>query len=87
MTDGYQDHLGYNHWTVSSVGQVCDSVFRWNGYTEGFIQEECYHVPEVVKVEFQATQNQLAWIASRGHETSHHLASVEWELKCQWVMV
>ena len=38
-------------------------------------------------MEFQATQNQLAWVASRGHETSHHLALVEWELKCLWVMV
>ena len=72
---------------VSSVGQVLDSFFRWDGGTENFVQEDCYHIPEVVKSKFQAMQNQLAWVASRGHETSHHLASVEWELKRLWVMV
>ena len=87
MTDGYQDDLGYNHWTVTSIGQVVNLVFQWRGDTEDFIQEDCYHIPEVVKSEFQAAQNQLAWIASRGHKTSHCLASVEWELKCLWVMV
>ena len=51
------------------------------------MQEECYHVPDVVKMEFQAVQCQLAWLANRGQETSHHLASVEWELKHLWVMV
>ena len=64
-----------------------DSIFRWDGSTEDFIQEDNYHIPEVVKSEFQAVQNQLAWMVSRGHETSHHLASVEWELKHLWVMV
>ena len=39
----------------------------------------------MVKSEFQATQNQFAWVASRGHETSHHLALVEWELKHLWI--
>ena len=32
-------------------------------------------------------QGQLAWLASQGQETSDHVASVEWELKCLWVMV
>ena len=70
---------------MTSIGQVVDSIFRWDGYIEDFTQEDSYHHPEVVKSEFQATQNQLAWVASRGHETSHHLASVEWELKHLWV--
>ena len=72
---------------MTSIGQVVDSIFRWDGSTEDFIQEDNYHIPEVVKSEFQAVQNQLAWMVSRGHETSHHLASVEWELKHLWVMV
>ena len=38
-------------------------------------------------MEFQAAQGQLAWVASWGHQTSDHLASVEWELKHLWVMV
>ena len=85
--EGFQDDLGYNHWTLSSIGQVCGSTFRWDGSTETFIQEECYHILDVVKMEFQAAQGQLAWLANRGQETSHHLASVEWELKHLWVMV
>ena len=72
---------------LSSIGQVIGSVFKWEGCTEMFIQEDCYHNPEVVKMEFQATQGQLAWLGSRNHETSHHLALVEWELKHLWVMV
>ena len=72
---------------MSSVGQVWDLVLRWYGNIEDFIQGDCYHVPEVVKSKFQVTQNQLAWVASGGHETSHHLALVEWELKHLWVMV
>ena len=79
--------MGYNHWMVTSIGQVVSSIFRWEGCTETFIKEDNYHLPEVVKMEFQAAQNQLVWVASRGHETSHHLALVEWELKCLWVMV
>ena len=63
------------------------STFRWEGSTETFIQEDCYHIPDVVKMKFQAAQGQLAWLASGGQETSHHLASVEWELKHLWVMV
>ena len=62
-------------------------VFKWNGVTEGFVQEDCYHVPDVVKMEFQVAQGQLAWVVSRGQETSHHMASIEWELKCLRVMV
>ena len=31
--------------------------------------------------------SQLACLASRGQETSDHMASMEWELKCLWVMV
>ena len=72
---------------LSSIGQVIGSVFKWEGCTEMFIQEDCYHNPEVVKMEFQAAQGQLAWLGSRNHETSHHLALVEWELKHLWVMV
>ena len=41
------------------------SVFKWDGNTESFIQEECYHIPDVVKMEFQVAQGQLAWLASR----------------------
>ena len=63
------------------------SIFKWDGLTEGFVQEECYHVPEVVKMEFQAAQGQLAWLVSRSRETSDHMASIEWELKHLWVMV
>ena len=32
-------------------------------------------------------QGQLAWLASRGQETSNHVALVEWELKHLWVAV
>ena len=42
---------------------------------------------DVVKMEFQVAQGQMAWLASRGQETSDHIASVEWELKHLWVMV
>ena len=66
---------------------VSGSIFRWDGVNEGFVQEECYHVPEVVQMEFQAAQGQLAWIVSRSQDTSDHLASIEWELKHLWVMV
>jgi hypothetical protein len=38
-------------------------------------------------MEFQAAQNQLAWVADRGQGTSNKLASVEWELKRLWVQV
>jgi hypothetical protein len=72
---------------VSSVGQVTGSLFRWDGKTESFHQEDNYAAPEVVKMEFQATQNQLAWVADRGQGTSNKLASVEWELKRLWVQV
>ena len=63
------------------------SIFTWDGIAEGFVQEDCYHIPEMVKMEFQATQGQLAWVVSRGQETSDYVASVEWELKNLWVMV
>ena len=79
--------MGYNHLHLSSIGQVSGSLFKWDGVTEGFVQEDCYHVRDVVKMEFQAAQGQLAWLAGRGQETSHHMASVEWELKRLWVMV
>jgi hypothetical protein len=72
---------------VSSVGQVTGSLFRWDGKTETFHQEDNYAAPEVVKMEFQAAQNQLAWVADRGQGTSNKLASVEWELKRLWVQV
>jgi hypothetical protein len=72
---------------VSSVGQVTGSLFRWDGKTEAFHQEDNYAAPEVVKMEFQAAQNQLAWVADRGQGTSNKLASVEWELKRLWVQV
>ena len=87
MTEGYQDDLGYNHWHLFSIRQVSGSIFRWEGSTESFVQEECYHIPDVVKMEFQAAQSQLAWLASRGQETSDHVVSVEWELKRLWVAV
>ena len=41
----------------------------------------------MVKMEFQAAQGQLAWLVSWGQETSDHVMSVEWELKCLWVVV
>ena len=63
------------------------SVFKWDGFNEVFIKEEYYHVPEVVQMEFQAAQGQLAWLASQVQETSDHVALVEWELKHLWVMV
>ena len=69
------------------MGQVSGSIFRWDGSTEDFIQEESYHVPDMVKMEFQVAQGQLAWLAGRGQETSDHVALVEWELKCLWVLV
>ena len=81
------DCLGYNHWSFSSVRQVSGPVLRWDGLIEDFYQEECYHVPEVVQWEFQEAQGQIAWVASRGQETSDHVAAVEWELKHLWVMV
>ena len=62
-------------------------IFKWDSITEEFVQEDCYHVPDVIKMEFQAAQGQLAWVASRDQETSDHLAAVERELKCLWVMV
>ena len=48
---------------------------------------ECYHSPDVVEDEFQATQGQIAWVARRGQDTSDHLAFVEHELKSLWVQV
>ena len=51
------------------MGQVSGSIFRWDGSTEDFIQEESYHVPDMVKMEFQVAQGQLAWLAGRGQET------------------
>ena len=85
--DSYQDNLGYNHWTLSSIGQVSGSILRWEGLSEVYVEEDCYHAPDVVKMEFQAAQGQLALLASRSQETSDHVASVEWELKCLWVAV
>ena len=48
---------------------------------------EHYSSPDVVEDEFQATQGQIAWVASRGQDTSDHLAFVEHELKSLWVQV
>ena len=65
----------------SSRGRTVSRLYtpdRWDGFTKDFVQEDCYRVPEVVKMEFQAAQGQLAWLASRGQETSDHTASVEW---------
>ena len=68
------------------MGQVGTWVLRWNGVTEDF-QEDCYHVPDVVRDEFQSIQGQVAWVARRGQDTSDHLAFVEYELKSLWVQV
>ena len=68
------------------MGQVGVSILRWNGRTEDF-QEDCYHVPDIVRDEFQSVQGQIAWVARRGQDTSDHLAFVEHELKCLWVQV
>ena len=80
------DRNGYPHWSFNSVGQVGTRVLRWNGVTEDF-QEDCYHVPEIVRDEFQSVQGQVAWVARRGQDTSDHLAFVEYELKSLWVQV
>ena len=68
------------------MGQVGIWILRWNGVTEDF-QEDCYHVPDIVRDEFQSVQGQVAWVARRGQDTSDHLAFVEHELKSLWVQV
>ena len=72
------DRNGYPHWSFNSVGQVGTRVLRWNGVTEDF-QEDCYHVPDIVRDEFQSVQGQVAWVARRGQDTSDHLAFVEYD--------
>ena len=48
---------------------------------------ESYNHPDIIEDEFQATQGQIAWVASRGQDTSDHLAFVEHKLKSLWVQV
>ena len=68
------------------MGQVGIRILRWNGVTEDF-QEDCYHVPDIVRDEFQSVQGQVAWVARRGQDTSDHLVFMEHELKSLWVQV
>jgi hypothetical protein len=68
------------------VGQVGIRILRWNRVTEDF-QEDCYHVPDIVRDEFQSVQGQVAWVARRGQDTSDHLVFMEHELKSLWVQV
>ena len=58
------------------MGQVIGLILRWDGVNEDFTQEDNYHLPEVVKVEFQSMQNQLAWVLAEVTKLA-----ITW---CQW---